>query len=374
MDEKGISLMGIKIIRRTIGSADAKNRVPTAILGITWRLALFLLILSPIVAQDDVVPLDADNLTNLQSALTIDFANLPDDIGAVDSGWFVLSDDGSRVAVVRQDGGLVVFDTVTGDIAETYAITGEDGEPTAVLDADFDGETVTSLHSDGMNYLVAIGDERYPLDVGLDMPVRLWLDGSSIWLEVLALDDPHYVMQIPLDGSDITTLPSGPENDMDAYVRIGRIPAPLAITSTADGLVKRWNLETGAVTAEVQLETPPVFGRVDETTGRHLAWRDPESQGLYLLDFETGDNQFVAELGGEYIQALLLSPQADVIVAVATGDDESVSAWDVETGAFTLLGPYRECSRVPDMIRLSADGTTLVIGCDTGLDIWRVTD
>jgi len=27
---------------------------------------------------------------------------------------------------------------------------------------------------------------------------------------------------------------------------------------------------------------------------------------------------------------------------------------------------------VPDMIRMSHDMTTLVIGCDTGLDIWRI--
>jgi hypothetical protein len=28
---------------------------------------------------------------------------------------------------------------------------------------------------------------------------------------------------------------------------------------------------------------------------------------------------------------------------------------------------------VPDMARLSVDGATLVIGCDTGIEIWRIT-
>jgi hypothetical protein len=50
-----------------------------------------------------------------------------------------------------------------------------------------------------------------------------------------------------------------------------------------------------------------------------------------------------------------------------------VVAWDVKTGERTILGEYRECNRPqPDMTRLSEDGTTLVIGCDTGLDIWRI--
>ncbi|MFW5691150.1 MAG: hypothetical protein ACOCXZ_01505 [Chloroflexota bacterium] len=48
-------------------------------------------------------------------------------------------------------------------------------------------------------------------------------------------------------------------------------------------------------------------------------------------------------------------------------------AWIVETGERIDLGTYRECSRQPDMVRLSTDGTTLVIGCDTGLDVWRVS-
>jgi WD40 repeat protein len=194
---------------------------------------------------------------------------------------------------------------------------------------------------------------------------------------VLALESEHYVMRVPLPGADeddseIIALPSGPENDAEAYVRIGRIPAPLAVTASLEGVVKLWDLETGEVTHEVQLDGVPVFGRVNETTATQMAWRDPISDGLYLLDFVSGENRQIAELGGAYVQALLLAPAGDIILGVDVDHRPVVVAWNTTNGEVTELGDYRECSRVPDLVRLSADGTTLVIGCDTGLDIWRV--
>jgi hypothetical protein len=81
----------------------------------------------------------------------------------------------------------------------------------------------------------------------------------------------------------------------------------------------------------------------------------------------------VAALGGDYVQWFFLTPAADVILAVNRDFDPVVLAWAVDSGRALDLGPYRPCTRPqPDMARLSADGTTLVIGCDTGLDIWRV--
>lgn len=328
----------------------------------------------------------ARNVGHLQSIVHIDFSELPDDVIGVDSGWFALSGDGQYIAVVRRDGGLVIFDT-DGALIETFTVAGATGEASAILDVVWgeDNVTVASLHTDGERYFASlrvVGEDEVtlvPFPESGDMPVRLWLDADNrhIWFEV-AEDSPqrsYYVIRVPIDGEQtepLLRLPSGPEGDLDSFVRIGRIPAPLAITSTPDGLVKLWNLETGEITAQVQLDTAPVFGRVDETTGRHLAWRDPASESLQLLDFETGENRLIAPLGGEYVQAILLSPGADVVFAVAIGDDPVVVAWDTASGEQFDLGYYRQCSRVPDMVRLSQDGTTLVIGCDTGLDIWRI--
>ena len=68
------------------------------------------------------------------------------------------------------------------------------------------------------------------------------------------------------------------------------------------------------------------------------------------------------------------SGSADVLEALGVNIDLEpvVVAWDVASGKQTQLGTYRECSRTPDMVQVSEDGTTLVIGCDTGLDVWRI--
>jgi hypothetical protein len=218
-----------------------------------------------------------------------------------------------------------------------------------------------------------------PLPGEVGVPLRVWFDSSDdavLWMETTTpLGDAFEVIAVSLTGTEaqiMTRLASAPEMDTEAFVRIGRIPAPLAITATQAGLVRLWDLETGAVTAEAQLEVAPVFGRVNETTGRQLAWRDPQSETLQVLDFETGENRLVATLDGAYIQALMLTPAADVVLAVHIGDAAVVAAWTVDDGARIDLGAYRICTRVPDMVQLSLDGTTLVIGCDTGLEVWRV--
>jgi hypothetical protein len=79
-------------------------------------------------------------------------------------------------------------------------------------------------------------------------------------------------------------------------------------------------------------------------------------------------------LGGVYLPFLALTPNADVIIAVNAGLQPIVTAWNTATGEKYDLGEYRQCNRQPDMVRLSQDGATLAIGCDTGVDIWRIPD
>jgi WD40 repeat protein len=329
--------------------------------------------------------LNADNVANFAPVMQIDFETLPDDLGAlIETGWFTLSPDGNQAALVGQDGSVIVVSIPEGT-ATRYPLDVETETPATILDMTFaEADLLVALYLDGITYKVAVlnfTDETtqtvlFPAEA--DTPIRVWLDssGTAVWLEVMPADPTqvYYVARLPLDSSaEMTTLPSGPQNDPEAFVRIGRIRAPLAVTSTPEGLVKLWNLQTGEITAEVQLENTPVFGRIDETSGRYLAWRDPNSESLNRLDFEAGENQFVASLGGEYVQAILLSREADVILGVAIGDAPVVVAWDVASGERYDLGEYRACNRVPDMVALSQDGTTLVIGCDSGLDVWRVT-
>jgi WD40 repeat protein len=148
------------------------------------------------------------------------------------------------------------------------------------------------------------------------------------------------------------------------------------VTSSIDGIVKLWNLETGETVYEVDNGTgeAAVFGNINKAA-THLVWRDHDSKALYLLNFETGENRLIDELDAAYVQWFFLSNDASLIIAVNTNFEPNIVVWDVETGERTILGEYRHCNRPqPDMARLSADGTTLVIACDTGLDIWRIVE
>lgn len=355
-------------------------------------LALAILSFGPRGAAQPPTPtpspaIDAANVTELHPVLRIDFADLPETV-RVETGWFVMSD--THLAAVRRDGGLVIWSLDDGALTATYTLDTPDDTPAIVLDAQFspDGRALASVHTaDGQRYTVAVHTLATGVTQTLDVPrtvgrpVRVWLDADAsapaVWLEAFAEDDldaGYRVARLSLTQPDAppTLLPSGPEHDPDSVVRIGRIPAPLAITATEGGLVRLWDLQTGAVT-EVALGALPVFGRVNETTGRQLAWRDQESQALHLLDFDTGANRVVADIGQAYIQALLLTPAADVILAVHIGDEAIVAAWDTATGARHDLGAYRaDCTRVPDMVQLSRDGATLAIGCAVGIEVWRV--
>ena len=165
-----------------------------------------------------------------------------------------------------------------------------------------------------------------------------------------------------------------PASDADAVVRIGRIPLPYVVTSSLDGIVKLWNLDTDDIVYEVNNGTgePSVFGNIN-ADATHLVWRDNANQTLYLLNFETGENREIAPLNGDYAQWYFLTNDASAIIAVNLGGEPNVVVWDTATGERTDLGNYRDCERPqPDMVRFTEDGTTLIIGCDTGLDIWRV--
>lgn len=346
------------------------------------------------VAQDTWPVITAENSRRLGSVAHINFAEHSADAGKIENGWFALSPDGNRMTVINRDNQLVVWDE-RGRVIDRYAIPGSDGLPTTVLDAAFsaDGSVLVSAHAEGGAFYVAYGYVgagqaeyfRFPTS---DVPLRIWADANSwqtTWLEVAPADGlkGRYVLQVNprvmnrfrvnevLSADEIMELPSGPENDPEAFLRIGRIEPPFAITVTQEFLVNRWNLETGEVTATTQLDALPGAGQLTPD-GRLFGWRDGESQALHLLDFESGTDHVIAPLQGTYIPFLLLNVTGDVIIGVNVGLEPIVVTWNVATGERIDLGEYRSCARQPDMVRLSRDGAALVIGCDSGLDVWRV--
>jgi hypothetical protein len=352
-----------------------------------WMLFALLVTVIPVTAQDSPQVISADNIRQLQSVTRIDWQDWTPE---VDRGTVSLNPTGNLVAVMDRGQNLVTLDSATGAKLDSYSVTGTDGLPTTLLDAAFsaDSQYQVSIHSEGGAYYVAyrpIGAE-VPIVrrvVTQDVPLRVWAN-EYVWLEVAGsdLNSERYVLRtdfpltydVPLqtvNAADWQKIPSGPENDPDSFLRVGRIIPPLAITVTQEGLIKRWNLETGEVTAQAQLDTLPAAGQVNSDR-RYLAWADQQFEGLHLLDFETGEDRVIALLQGANIPYILLSAEADVIIGVNVGLEPIVVAWDVPTGERIDLGEYRPCNRQPDMVRLSKDGTTLVVGCDTGLDIWRV--
>lgn len=344
-----------------------------AILGGLWQVA------TPV----DGAPINAANVAQLRTVSQIDFEDFRAEAGEIVSGWLRVSHDGALIVGINRANDVLLWDAQRGALLDAYTVQGVDGSNANMLDIalDNDGETVISLHTDGTNYYVAWFRAgvltQQALGLGTDVPVRVWSDAADdtrAWLEVLPQDPTQtpYVIAVAQDGSFSETFPSVAETDMQAQMRIGRMPAPLAVTADPEGGARLWDLQAGALLHSVQLEQMPMFGHMNSGTARLLAWRDPASATLNVLNFETGQNTIVADLGGTYLQGLLLGVAGDVVIGVNLDLQPLVVAWDVATGARIELGEYRPCDRTPDMIQLSENGTTLVIGCNTGFDIWRI--
>lgn len=355
-------------------------------------------------------PISAENFMNLQSVEQIDFdgslqAVVPESESLsslkvdIPSGWFALGPESNQIVIPDRDGEIYVLSGQRVDFREQipYQASVDD---TIVIDIALNNHIMAAIYADGEHHYLGMGNMAYYggnhqsiILSGGYQPTALWIDcddsefinDCETYVEVLDFSDGasyiwHFtsddIVNMVNDIQDLDIIPYAPAQDEDAIVRIGRIPPPYAVTSSIDGIVKLWNLETGETVYEVDNGTgeAAVFGNIN-ADATHLVWRDHGSDALYLLDFETGENRFIDNLYGGYVQWFFLSNDASLILAVNYNFEPNIVAWDVETGERTVLGEYRQCGLPqPDMARLSVDGTTLVIGCDTGLDIWRIVD
>lgn len=347
-------------------------RYALAVLGVVLLVSINL--------TDDVAvstePITAATLDRLDVAGQLDFDTLPDDI-SVTAGWFRLHHTG-RYAALRAETSLVLVDLVDMMVVADYG-TGLD-----LVDAAFTEDALLSLHFDGSRYQILrfdLTDERVlPIRAAADVwalgqPVRLWGqgDGERVWLEMLPERDTPLVVGVPaVSGLETLVLPSAPYADVAAIGRNARARPPAAVVLEADATVRRFDLETGTDTGSITLLELPLFSRINDMGGDLIPLRVPAEATLYLGDFSTGEAQPLAALQAEPT-ALMVNTAGDVVLAVGLDDDPVVVAWEVATGEQTSLGTYRgDCTRLPDMVRLSGDGTTLVIGCDVGLEMWRI--
>jgi hypothetical protein len=337
------------------------------------KIGIFCLFLVIFTTQAQALPevITAQNYTRLKSIRHIDFAGMGDFI----SGWFAVSEDGEHIVVVDREHRVIMISP--------------DGMQVLYQQADFVtgallGDVWVGLHTrDNTHDIVTVqsGEKSVftppPLGDLPDYPAEVFVSRNQIMVEVQALDNERkpYVFTLNRLTQAVDTRPYLPAQNTETVVRIGRIPPPYTVTSRLNGDVLLWDWTRGVLLQTVNNGTdePSVFGNIN-TSATHLVWRDNANENLYLLDFTTGDNRRIDVLNGAYAQWYFLSNQADVVIAVNLGFEPVIVAWDITTGKHTVLGEYRVCNRPqPDMSRLSADGTTLVIGCDTGIDVWRIT-
>lgn len=366
-------------------------------------LILIILMISSVkvnLAQDELEPISADNVSRLKPVIQIDYADT-----GVDSeiGWFAHDEVNDQFAVLSEADRLVILDENGDIINEAGFHKLLEDEVVQFIDAQFANGLLVYAYREGTMYHVVYSslvdiDEyfRWFVFESDNQPQALWIgcetdaiESCRPYLEVVDTEGDTFVLRLAsVDVEDFTPdtipsvvvegifdrLPYPPADDDSAFVRVGRIPLPYVLTSSVDGLVKLWNLETGMVEHSIQVENgPAVFGN-SNYSATDFAWRDPASIHLNLLDFESGENAIIADLGETYAQYYLLANDASVVIAVNFDFVPNVFAWDVSTGEKLDLGAYRDCERIPDKVELSRDGTTLIIGCDKGIELWRILE
>lgn len=344
----------------------------------TFVFTVLVLSLMPldVFAQDEAPVINVDNILQLQSVEQIDFADFE---GEFSSGWFAMDTNANKVAFINTDNCITAHNWLLNTGYDFCLGDANSDETLFFIDAIWnrDNEFFSLYQINEQIYVNSqlIAENEIPLSISDAV------DNGFILVELLDsgtglskfLEFEITPLTMVLNMTDIVS--PAYQQDEEAVVRIGRIEPSYVVTSSLDGIVKLWELQINFVLAEVDngIGEPSTFGAIN-ADATHFAWRDNLSSNLYLMDFATGENLLVTELAGGYAQYFFLSADADVVIAVNLDFIPNVYVFDVATGERHDLGTYRECNRVPDMVRLSRDGTTLVIGCDTGLEIWRIAD
>ena len=323
----------------------------------------------------DYAPISGSNLGSLQSVWQIDFADFP---GELKIGWFAANEGASEFVVFDSDHQIYVVDG--NGIKRSWSYINDGRAQIFTL--------IDAAYHDDRPVILYLLDNRYFINeqefVSCFSPVKVFStdERNLIFVEALDRDGDTVFLKVALASADtklrvLDEIPF-PAHDKNApAVRIGRIDLPLVILSSLSdsGLsVFRYpaNFNSDAARQYLLENGPAVFGVVIGAVGSHFAWSDPASDRLNLLDMATAENRVVAKLDGAYAQYHILTSDGSAIILVNLDFDPVVVAWDVASGRRYDLGPYRKCGRIPDKVTLSVDGTALIIGCDTGLDIWRI--
>ena len=295
----------------------------------------------------------------------------------IETGWFAANDDASEFVIFDKVGNIY---TVTREgIKQQWSYLTQPSEQIfTVIDAKyFTGVPVILYALDGQAYV-----NQHQLDSENEYVALFRGSGpGEIVVEAIDVDGATQFLRFSLDTVDqlisLGMIPFPEFSDEAPAMRVGRVAFPyLAISSLADNSLtvyeypdafdeetaKRYMLDDG----------PAVAGAFNGPSASHFVWGDPRSRRLNLLDLASGQSRAVVALDGAYAQYILLTHDASAAIVVNLDFVAHVFAWDLKSGKRHDFGPYRECRRIPDKVILSADGKSLIIGCDSGLDIWQV--
>jgi hypothetical protein len=339
------------------------------------------------VAQTPSPQISAENISRLGSAERLDFERLPADIHPA-SGQFAINANATRV---------VTFGNRPNDPPFSQAILW--GYPqTDMAFNTIEGDSIARLLADdGLclytgyrgHYVIWRLDPqaasakawvRVSLPNPEDTAVNFWLADyttctAEVFVEVAAEDGQIYTLAGHETGYSILyprLFDTAPDT---VAARVGRIPPPLAVTVDFDGTLYRWDMQTNEITGQMWVGSVAMFGKLN-ASGSHYAWLSPDWTALQVVDFTSQTIVQTFQLEKTYISHLLFTHAADVIIGIDPSDARgTVRAWVVDNRTTQDLGAYRPCERTqPDLAQLSRDGSAVVIGCDWGVDIWRIIE
>lgn len=338
-------------------------------------LIVSLLLTAANIAQENGREISAENLSRLRSYARIDFADID---ARLEIGWFATNEDATEFLLLGSAD--KIYRIALLDDSRRWLSRQERGAGFyALIDGILVQDQPIILHQSDGKYL--INKNRLEHD---NVPIALFhgISEDELFVEAAADDGKTQFLRYWLDSEtgeinlrDVIPFPVAVDDA--PVIRIGRINFPAVILSALAENKLYLQIYPDSFNASAAkefqlLNGPAVFGAVNAPSASHFAWTNPSREQLNLLDLSTGENRIVASLDGAYAQYLLLSKDASAILAVNLDFQPVLVAWDAKSGERYDLGPYRECGRIPDNVEISRDGRALIIGCDTGLEIWRI--
>ncbi len=352
---------------------------------ITLFVFVFLAIaVLPVTAQSEPPAITAENVARLQSVQTFDYADTPANV-LPGSGLFAVNASGDR---------FVTFGRYAEEPPRSLAILWGYADAPQVNRID-DGSILSFLSPDGECFYAGyrgyykvyrlqpdadVAEEVFVSDdFGNDTVNFMWLGDDptadtvcnlDVYAEVMMDSGRSYVVN-PQQEVIVEELFVQQDDDV-RMARVGRIEPPRALTVTLDGTLFFWDIAANEILNDVDIGQLATYGAMNADDSRYV-YMSEFYDALYYVDFADNEPQLLAEVPA-YISHLDLSNDGSVLLGVDPQDAPgTVSAWLVPSGERIELGAYRACERIqPDMVELTDDGTALAIGCDAGLDVWRI--